>query len=157
MMGSITFMICSIAAAFAFIFGMIFILYGSNSNKSKKDKHLLPLIIFGWILAIASIVGLVISFILFVNTNGGITGTYILLFISPIFIFIGFVLCVCIGAYSLSDAYSKNKDDVTRKQSIVKGWCLLALAITMVVVIVVTFAILINSYQATTKNPIRMM
>lgn len=156
-MDIISFSIYSCIALFATIFGIIFIAYGSNSKKAKKDKRLLPLVIVGWTMVALSIVAVIFCFILYVDEAGGEYGTYLLIFISPLFILGGFAACIAIGASLLANAYKLPKEDVTRKQSIVRGWFLLILAIVVVVVIIVTFMVLLNNYESTRERPIRMM
>lgn len=148
--------VCFFLAAIVLILGIIFIKYGTN--KKKKDKHLLPLIIVGWVMVITSIVGSVALFILYIGSSSGITGTLIFMFLSPLFILGGFIACVIVSANSLQAAYKKPKEDVTRKQSIVRGWALLALAILIIVVVVVTLSILLTNYSNyRNEHPVRFM
>ena len=139
-----------------FVLGIVFINYGSNRN--KKDKHLLPLIIVGWVLVIATIVGSIALLILFIGADQGITGTMFFLLLSPVVIFAGLVACFATALNSLQSAYRKPKDDVTRKQSIVKGWALLALAILIIVALVVSLSILLTNYSNyRNEHPVRFM
>ena len=148
--------VCFFLAGIILILGVIFIKYGTN--KKKKDKHLLPLIIVGWIMVIASIVGAVALFVLYIGSSSGITGTMIFIFASPIFIIGGIIACLTVGINSLQSAYRKPKEDVTRKQSIVKGWALLILVILVIVAIVVTLSILLTNYSNyRNEHPVRFM
>lgn len=148
--------ICFFLAAVILILGIIFIKYGAN--KKKKDKHLLPLIIVGWVMIIASIVGSVALLVLYIGSAGGITGTMIFIFMSPIFIIAGIIACLTTGISSLQRAYVKQKDDVTRKQSIVKGWALLILIVLVIVAIIITLSILLTNYSNyRNEHPVRFM
>ena len=143
-------------AAIALILGIVFINYGSN--KKKKDKRLLPLVIIGWVMLIGSIIGSVVLLILYIGSTGGIVGTYLFIFLSPLFILGGFIACLIVGLNSLQSAYSKPKDDITRKQSIVRGWALLVLAILLIVAIAVTLSILLTNYSNyRNEHPVRFM
>ena len=145
-----------LVAIFVFIMGFIFIKCGSN--KKKKDKHLLPLVIVGWVLDIASVVGSIALFILFIGASSGITGTMIFLFASPIFIIVGFIAFISVGINCITDGYRKDKDDITRKQSIVKGWAVLILGILIMVAIIVTLSILLTNYSNyRNEHPVRFM
>lgn len=147
---------CYLLAAFILVIGIIFI--KASANKKKKEKHLLPLIIIGWIMVIASIVGAVALFVLYIGSSSGITGTMIFIFASPIFIIGGIIACLTVGINSLQSAYRKPKEDVTRKQSIVKGWALLILVILVIVAIVVTLSILLTNYSNyRNEHPVRFM
>ena len=138
-----------------FIMGIAFIKGGSNK---KKDKRLLPLVIVGWIFTIASIIGSIALLILLIGSSGGITGTTIFIFVSPIFIIGGFIAFICVGLSSLTAGYRKDKDDITRKQSIIKGWALLLLAILFMTVIIVTLSILLTNYSNyRNEHPVRFM
>lgn len=148
--------LCFFLAAIVLILGIIFIKYGTN--KKKKDKHLLPLIIVGWVMVITSIVGSVALFILYIGSSSGITGTLIFMFLSPLFILGGFIACLVVSANSLQSAYKKPKEDATRKQSIVRGWALLTLAILIIVVVAVTLSILLTNYSNyRNEHPVRFM
>lgn len=148
--------LCFFLAGIILILGIIFIKYGTN--KKKKDKHLLPLIIVGWVMVIASIVGSVALFILYIGSSSGITGTVIFIFMSPLFIIGGIILCLTIGLSSLQSAYRKPKDDVTRKQSIVKGWAFLILLTLVIIAIIVTISILLTNYSNyRNEHPVRFM
>lgn len=148
--------VCFFLAAIVLILGIIFIKYGTN--KKKKDKHLLPLIIVGWVMVIASIVGSVALFVLFIGSTSGIVGTYVFIFLSPLFIVAGIIICLSIGISSLQSAYGKPKDDVTRKQSIIKGWALLILIVLVITAIIITVSILLTNYSNyRNEHPVRFM
>ena len=148
--------LCFLLAAVILVLGIVFIKCGKN--KKKVEKHLLPLIIIGWVIVIASIVGSVALFVLYIGSSSGITGTMIFIFASPIFIIGGIIACLTVGINSLQSAYRKPKEDVTRKQSIVKGWALLILVILVIVAIVVTLSILLTNYSNyRNEHPVRFM
>ena len=148
--------VCFFLAGIVLILGIIFIKYGTN--KKKKDKHLLPLIIVGWVMVIASIVGSVALFVLFIGSTSGIVGTYVFIFLSPLFIVAGIIICLSIGISSLQSAYRKPKDDVTRKQSIIKGWALLILIVLVITAIIITVSILLTNYSNyRNEHPVRFM
>ena len=144
-------------AAIVLFLGILFINYGSNKKK-KEDKKLLPLIIVGWVLLISAITGSIALIVLYIGSSSGITGTLIFMFLSPLFILGGFIACLVVSANSLQAAYKKPKDDVTRKQSIVKGWALLVLAILIIVAVAVTLSILLTNYSNyRNDHPVRFM
>ena len=146
---------CFLLAAFIFVLSIIFIKYGSNK---KKDKHLFPLVIVGWVLLITSIVGSITLLILYIGSTGGILGTYIFIFLSPLFVLCGFIACLVVGINSLQSAYCKPKDDITRKQSILRGWALLILAILVIAAIAITLSILLTNYSNyRNEHPVRFM
>ena len=156
-MDVVKFGIFSLLELFALIFGIFFIVYGSNSKKEQKEKRLLPLVIVGWTLTTLSIIAFVLCFVLYVNTSGGMTGTVLLMLLSPLFILGGGLGCVGIGTGQLVKAYRLEDKDVTRKQSIVRGWFLLSLAFVLVVLVIVTFIVLLNTYEGNLFNPVRFM
>ena len=156
-MDVVKFGIFSLLELFALIFGIFFIVYGSNSKKEQKEKRLLPLVIVGWTLTTLSIIAFVFCFVLYVNTSGGMAGTVLLMFLSPLFILGGGLGCVGIGTGQLVKAYRLEDNDVTRKQSIVKGWFLLGLAFILVVMVIMTFIVLLNTYEGNLFNPVRFM
>ena len=101
---------------------------------------------------------LILTLIYIIDENGGFTGTLIFTFVAPLFIMIGFVLCVGIGASSLLEGYRKNKEGQRDKVSIVRGWFLLSLSIIVVAVVVITLVILFNNHANTMGDtPVRMM
>ena len=148
--------LCFLLAAIILILGIIFIKYGAN--KKKKDKHLLPLVIVGWLMVIVSIVGSVTLIILYIGATSGIFGTFLFVILTPLFILGGFIGFIAVGISSLQEAYRKPKEDITRKQSIVKGWALLALAILFILAIAITLSILLNNYSNyRNEHPVRFM
>lgn len=156
-MDVVKFEIFSLLELFALIFGIFFIIYGSNNKKEQKEKRLLPLVIVGWTLTTLSIIAFIFCFVLYVNTSGGMTGTILLMLISPLFILGGGLGCIGIGTSQLVKAYRLESNDVTRKQSIVRGWFLLFLAVAIVVVVIVTFIVLLNNYEGSLVKPVRFM
>ena len=137
-------------------FGVLLIKFG-NKEKENGKKNIAQLIA-GWFFLVFAIVGFSFGFIVFINATGGIGGIYIYIFVSPFFIFAGFIACFSIAISSLVEGYHKNKEGKVDSGSIVRGWALLILSIAVIVVIIVTLAVLLNNYSsARGDKPIRMM
>ena len=150
------FILCVIGFILLLGFSIFLIKYGSKKN--DKGKINLPMSIVGWALLVLDIIGAIVGFIIYININGGYTGTIIFTIISPLFILIGFIIILNIGISSLVDGYRKNKEGNRGKASIVKGWALLALAILLITAVVVTLLILFHQHSmAKGDEPVRFM
>ena len=129
-----------------------------GSKKREDGTITLGLVIAGWSLLVLTIIGSIVGLIVYIDINGGGTGTLIFTIISPIFIFIGFVAVLSVGGSSLSEGYHKDKDGKFDKARIVRGWFMLALAIAFVAAVIITLVILFNNHSAAQGDrPIRTM
>lgn len=149
----------SISAILLIIFGIFLIKIGKSLTKKSENKNAyLGQIITGWSILATAITLYVLYFILYINAQGGISGTFVFTMIAPLFIFIGFVICIGIGASSLVEGYRKNNEGQRDKVAIIRGWFLLVLAIIVVVIVIVTLSILFNDYSNSRGDtPVRMM
>ena len=81
---------CAMLAVIMLITGVFLIIFG---NKVKEDgKKNLAQIIIGWVTLAVAILILIVSFIVYLYLAGGISGAYLFIFISPLFIFGLFML-----------------------------------------------------------------
>ena len=136
---------CAMLAVIMLITGIFLIIFG---NKTKEDgKKDLVKIIIGWILFAVSILGLIVSFLVYIYLAGGITAAYLFIFLSPLFILAGFIIMLAIGISSLVEGFRRNKEGKRDPSAMIRGWALLFLSIAMVSVIITTLAILFNDYS----------
>lgn len=136
---------CAMLAVIMLITGIFLIIFG---NKTKEDgKKDLVKIIIGWILFAVSILGLIVSFLVYIYLAGGITAAYLFIFLSPLFILAGFIIMLAIGISSLVEGFRRNKEGKRDPSAMIRGWTLLFLSIAMVSVIITTLAILFNDYS----------
>ena len=136
---------CAMLAVIMLITGIFLIIFG---NKTKEDgKKDLVKIIIGWILFAVSILGLIVSFLVYIYLAGGITAAYLFIFLSPLFILAGFIIMLAFGISSLVEGFRRNKDGKRDPSAMIRGWALLFLSIAMVSVIITTLAILFNDYS----------
>lgn len=155
-MDVITFNLIAIAAVFLVAFGIALIQIGKRIKTT--DKKRLLMILIGWLLIVLPIIGLIIAFIVFINDSSGITGTYLFAFISPLFIFIGFAICLGIGISSLVEGYKKDQEGKTNTSAIIRGWSLLFLSIAVIAAVIITLAILFTNYSnSRSDTPVRFM
>ena len=136
---------CAMLAVIMLITGVFLIIFG---NKVKEDgKKNLAQIIIGWVTLAVAILILIVSFIVYLYLAGGISGAYLFIFISPLFILAGFIVMLALGISSLVEGFKKDKDGKRNPGAMVRGWTLLFLSIAMVSVIITTLAILFNDYS----------
>ena len=136
---------CAMLAVIMLITGIFLIIFG---NKTKEDgKKDLVKIIIGWILFAVSILGLIVSFLVYIYLAGGITAAYLFIFLSPLFILAGFIVMLALGISSLVEGFRRNKEGKRDPSAMIRGWTLLFLSIAMVSVIITTLAILFNDYS----------
>ena len=135
-----------------FIAGVIIISVGIllinlGKRAPEKSKKGVAQSIVGWALVVLTIVGLTTGLILWINADGGITGTWIFAFVSPIFILTGMIICLSVGISSLIEGYTKDKNGNRDTSRIVQGWFLLILVILLLTAVITTLAILFNDYS----------
>ena len=136
---------CAMLAVIMLITGVFLIIFG---NKVKEDgKKNLAQIIIGWVTLAVAILILIVSFIVYLYLAGGISGAYLFIFISPLFILAGFIVMLALGISSLVEGFKKDKDGKRNPSAMVRGWTLLFLSIAMVSVIITTLVILFNDYS----------
>ena len=135
-----------------FIAGVIIISVGIllinlGKRAPEKSKKGVAQSIVGWALVVLTIVGLTTGLILWINADGGITGTWIFAIVSPLFILTGMIICLSVGISSLIEGYTKDKNGNRDTSRIVQGWFLLILVILLLTAVITTLAILFNDYS----------
>lgn len=145
-----------VAGVIIIAIGILLINFGKKAP--EKSKKSVAQSIVGWALVVLTIIGLTTGLILWINADGGITGTWIFAIISPLFIIAGMIICLSIGIASLIDGYRKDKNGNRDTSRIVQGWFLLILVVLLLTAIITTLAVLFNNYSMSRGDePVRMM
>ena len=111
---------CAMLAVIMLTTGVFLIIFG---NKVKEDgKKNLTQIIIGWVTLAVSVLILIVSFIVYLYLAGGISGAYLFIFISPLFILAGFIVMLALGISSLVEGFKKDKDGRRNPSAMVRGW-----------------------------------
>lgn len=138
------------------ILGCVFVSIGNK--KKKNDQDGLTLIIVGWVIICASVLGGLAALIIYIDMTSGLFGTVLFTVLAPIFIFAGFVVILAYGISTLVEGYRRNKEGQRDRNQIIKGWFMLALSIAIVVTVIVTLAILFTNHSnARNDNPVAFM
>ena len=117
-----------------------------GKNKNKRGTAITSSII-GWFLIVVSIAAIITSFIFFIDYSGGEFATYLLIFMSPLFILGGAIFTLGFGINSLVRGYHKDKEGHRNISQIVRGWALLILSIVIVTVVIISFTTLMTYYS----------
>ena len=127
--------------------GGVFLIYNSV-NKKAGGKSNLGFVVSGWALVSIAIIAGVLDFVFYINSNGGIAGLYLFIFISPIFILGGFIFLLSYGISTLVRGCQKDANGLRNIDAIVRGAFLTFLAIAVIVSIVVSVGILMHDYSS---------
>ena len=135
--------LCLLGAAIVFMIGLA-LLIANKVKKKNTGKSNLPLILIGWILIAAALIGAVIATIISTFDTSGTIGVFLLIGIGGLFIFMGLIVFLGIGISSLVDGLRKDKNGNINKEGAVRGATLLVLAVAILITVVVTILIMLQ-------------
>ena len=124
-------------------------------NGGKRQQK--PMLISGWVLTIAAIVGTVVGVILFAGLGEQSLTSAFITYAFPALMFIGFVVAIGLGVGNLVKGYQKDQDGNLNNNKIIAGWALLILAIVLVLAIVIPLTIVFDQQSSGDANEIRFM
>ncbi len=124
-------------------------------NGGKRQQK--PMLIGGWVLTIAAIVGTVVGVILFAGLGEQSLTSAFITYAFPALMFIGFVVAIGLGVGNLVKGYQKGQDGNLNTNKIIAGWALLILAIVLVLAIVIPLTIVFDQQSSGDANEIRFM
>ena len=124
-------------------------------NGGKRQQK--PMLIGGWVLTIAAIVGTIVGVILFAGLGEQSLATAFITYAFPALMFIGFVVAIGFGVGNLVKGYQKDQDGNLNNNKIIAGWALLILAIVLVLAIVIPLTIVFDQQSSGDANEIRFM
>jgi nitrogen fixation/metabolism regulation signal transduction histidine kinase len=124
-------------------------------NGGKRQQK--PMLIGGWVLTIAAIVGTVVGVILFAGLGEQSLTSAFITYAFPALMFIGFVVAIGLGVGNLVKGYQKDQDGNLNNNKIIAGWALLILAIVLVLAIVIPLTIVFDQQSSGDANEIRFM
>ena len=124
-------------------------------NGGKRQQK--PMLISGWVLTIATIVGTIVGVILFAGLGEQSLTSAFITYAFPALMFIGFVVAIGLGVGNLVKGYQKDQDGNLNTNKIIAGWALLILAIVLVLAIVIPLTIVFDQQSSGDANEIRFM
>ena len=124
-------------------------------NGGKRQQK--PMLIGGWVLTIAAIVGTIVGVILFAGLGKQSLTSAFITYAFPALMFIGFVVAIGLGVGNLVKGYQKDQDGNLNTNKIIAGWALLILAIVLVLAIVIPLTIVFDQQSSGDANEIRFM
>ena len=124
-------------------------------NGGKRQQK--PMLIGGWVLTIAAIVGTVVGVILFAGLGEQSLTSAFITYAFPALMLIGFVVAIGLGVGNLVKGYQKDQDGNLNNNKIITGWALLILAIVLVLAIVIPLTIVFDQQSSGDANEIRFM
>lgn len=124
-------------------------------NGGKRQQK--PMLIGGWVLTIAAIVGTIVGVILFAGLGEQSLTSAFITYAFPALMFIGFVVAIGLGVGNLVKGYQKDQDGNLNTNKIIAGWALLILAIVLVLAIVIPLTIVFDQQSSGDANEIRFM
>ena len=124
-------------------------------NGGKRQQK--PMLISGWVLTIAAIVGTIVGVILFAGLGEQSLTSAFITYAFPALMFIGFVVAIGLGVGNLVKGYQKDQDGNLNNNKIIAGWALLILAIVLVLAIVIPLTIVFDQQSSGDANEIRFM
>ena len=124
-------------------------------NGGKRQQK--PMLIGGWVLTIATIVGTIVGVILFAGLGEQSLTSAFITYAFPALMFIGFVVAIGLGVGNLVKGYQKDQDGNLNTNKIIAGWALLILAIVLVLAIVIPLTIVFDQQSSGDANEIRFM
>lgn len=142
--------VCILIGAALITAGVILVI-----NGGKRQQK--PMLIGGWVLTIAAIVGTVVGVILFAGLGEQSLTSAFITYAFPALMFIGFVVAIGLGVGNLVKGYQKDQDGNLNTNKIIAGWALLILAIVLVLAIVIPLTIVFDQQSSGDANEIRFM
>lgn len=142
--------VCILIGAALIAAGVILVI-----NGGKRQQK--PMLIGGWVLTIAAIVGTVVGVILFAGLGEQSLTSAFITYAFPALMFIGFVVAIGLGVGNLVKGYQKDQDGNLNTNKIIAGWALLILAIVLVLAIVIPLTIVFDQQSSGDANEIRFM
>ena len=142
--------VCILIGAALITAGVILVI-----NGGKRQQK--PMLIGGWVLTIAAIVGTVVGIILFAGLGEQSLTSAFITYAFPALMFIGFVVAIGLGVGNLVKGYQKDQDGNLNTNKIIAGWALLILAIVLVLAIVIPLTIVFDQQSSGDANEIRFM
>ena len=124
-------------------------------NGGKRQQK--PMLIGGWVLTIAAIVGTIVGVILFAGLGEQSLATAFITYAFPALMLIGFVVAIGLGVGNLVKGYQKDQDGNLNTNKIIAGWALLILAILLVLAVVIPLTIVFDQQSSSDANEIRFM
>ena len=124
-------------------------------NGGKRQQK--PMLIGGWVLTIAAIVGTIVGVILFAGLGEQSLTSAFITYAFPALMFIGFVVAIGLGVGNLVKGYQKDQDGNLNTNKIIAGWALLILAIVLVLAVVIPLTIVFDQQSSSDANEIRFM
>ena len=124
-------------------------------NGGKRQQK--PMLIGGWVLTIAAIVGTIVGVILFAGLGEQSLTSAFITYAFPALMFIGFVVAIGLGVGNLVKGYQKDQEGNLNTNKIIAGWALLILAIVLVLAIVIPLTIVFDQQSSGDANEIRFM
>ena len=124
-------------------------------NGGKRQQK--PMLIGGWVLTIAAIVGTIVGVILFAGLGEQSLTSAFITYAFPALMFIGFVVAIGLGVGNLIKGYQKDQDGKLNTSKIITGWALLILAIVLVLAVVIPLTIVFDQQSSSDANEIRFM
>ena len=124
-------------------------------NGGKRQQK--PMLIGGWVLTIAAIVGTIVGVILFAGLGEQSLTSAFITYAFPALMFIGFVVALGLGVGNLVKGYQKDQDGKLNTSKIIAGWALLILAILLVLAVVIPLTIVFDQQSSSDANEIRFM
>ena len=124
-------------------------------NGGKRQQK--PMLIGGWVLTIAAIVGTIVGVVLFAGLGEQSLTSAFITYAFPALMFIGFVVAIGLGVGNLVKGYQKDQDGNLNTNKIIAGWSLLILAIFLVLAIVIPLTIVFDQQSSGDANEIRFM
>ena len=142
--------VCILIGAALITAGVILVI-----NGGKRQQK--PMLISGWVLTIAAIVGTIVGVILFAGLGEQSLTSAFITYAFPALMFIGFVVAIGLGVGNLVKGYQKDQDGNLNTNKIIAGWALLILAIVLVLAIVIPLTIVFDQQSSGDANEIRFM
>ena len=124
----------------------IFLLAFNSHLKKKNGKSNLAMILIGWTIIAACIIGLVISFVIFIDSSLDSFSMLLLMILSPLVIIAGVISMLSYGASSLAQGLTKDDNGLRNKEAIVRGAFILFLAVALTVTIIISAGLLLKNH-----------
>ena len=142
--------VCILIGAALIAAGVMLVINGGK----RRQK---PMLIIGWVLTIAAIVGTIVGVILFAGLGEQSLTSAFITYAFPALMLIGFIVAIGLGVGNLVKGYQKDQDGNLITNKIIAGWALLILAIVLVLAIVIPLTIVFDQQSSGDANEIRFM
>ena len=142
--------VCILIGAALITAGVMLVINGGKHQQK-------PMLIGGWVLTIAAIVGTIVGVILFAGLGEQSLTSAFITYAFPALMFIGFVVAIGLGVGNLVKGYQKDQDGKLNTSKIITGWALLILAIVLVLAVVIPLTIVFDQQSSSDANEIRFM